>query len=99
MITNLIITTTLIALYSIIKLFFLPIDALISSAVPNLSDSLIAVGDLLDIFSDNLPFAMDILLFPPAVYVLIATYYVIAITLPLGVYLYKLVVSWWSSLK
>lgn len=99
MIFNIIATSILIALYLIIKLFFLPIDALIGYWIPNLSSGLTSVNSLLDIFSDNLPFAMDILLFPPAVYVLIATYYFVAISLPLAVYLYKLFISWWNTIK
>ena len=76
-----------------------PIDALIQSNFPVLSDAINAVGTLLDFLSNSIVWAVNLSGLSASCISLIIAYYTFKLTLPLAISGIKLVVKWYNALK
>ena len=84
---------------SFISLLLIPIDNLILSFLPDLSNALTAIGNYLNIIAGGIGWAISLSGLSSATISLIVTYYVFKLTAPIGFYLIKLAVAWYNKLK
>ena len=82
-----------------ISLLLVPIDNLILSLLPDLSNALTAIGSYLNIISQGLGWAISLSGLSSTTISLIITYYVFKLTAPISLYLIKLAVAWYNKLK
>lgn len=84
---------------SLVNVLLAPIDALIASALPDLSAGLTAVNSMLDYAATYFTYLVDMTLLGQTAINLIIAYYTFVLTLPLGVATVKLAIKWYDKLK
>lgn len=94
-----IITAILWLIINLIKVILLPIDALISGVLPSLDSAFTAIASLLTTIGSAIGWAISLSGISTMAIGLIVAYYVFALTVPLSVWLIKLVVGWYDKLK
>lgn len=82
-----------------ISLLLTPIDNLILSLLPDLSNAFTSIGTYLNIISSGLGWAISLTGLSPSSISLLITYYVFKLTAPITFYLIKLAVAWYNKLK
>lgn len=82
-----------------IALILTPIDNLILSFLPDLSNAFTAIGQYLTIISSSIGWAISLSGLSSATISLIITYYTFKLTFPITLYLIKLAVAWYNKLK
>lgn len=82
-----------------IALLLTPIDNLILSLLPDLSNALTAIGSYLNIIAGSIGWAISLSGLSSSTISLIITYYVFKLTAPITFYLIKLAVAWYNKLK
>lgn len=85
--------------FILINVITIPIDALIASVLPGLSDALGNVGDYLTIVTSSLGWAISVTAIPPPMIALIGFYYIFKLTVPLNLYMLKLAAKYWMTVK
>jgi len=83
----------------LIHLILLPIDLLIESLLPELSEVFTSISDFLSLALSNVGYALSITGIPPAAIALVAAFWVFKLTLPINVWFIKLALGWWHKLK
>lgn len=76
-----------------------PIDTLISSALPGLSNALTNFASLLNVVGQGIGWVISALAIPTEIISLIIAYWVFKLSVPVVVYTIKLVVKWYDKLK
>lgn len=84
---------------SLINLVLLPIDAIIISVLPDVSNALSSFGDLLELISTHLGWAVSFSGLSSNAISLIILYYGFKLTAPLLFYTIKLALKWYNRLK
>lgn len=84
---------------SLVSEILTPFDKLIQDALPDLSNALTSVGDLLNIISSGLGWVISLIGLSPDAISLIVTYYMFVLTVPMLFYMIKLALSWYNRLK
>lgn len=84
---------------SLVSLILLPIDALITSALPNLSNALNSVSSFLNIALQSIGWVISLTGLSSNVISLIVIYYGFVLTAPLLFYMIKLALQWYDKLK
>ena len=84
---------------SLVNLLLAPIDAIISNALPNLSQGLTAVGQFLSVCTQSIGWVLSVFGLPSGCISLIVVYYVFKLTVPLVVSSVKLAIRWYDKLK
>lgn len=82
-----------------VKIILWPIDALIKAVLPEFSGGLTAVGEFLQYIGQGLGWAISAAGIPFLALSVIATYYLVALTLPVQIWGIKLAVKWYRALK
>lgn len=88
---NIIINTT--------NLILAPIDAVITSSLPEISSGIDAIGDMFSIVNNGVAFALDMSGLSDTAITLIIAYFVFVLTVPLTFSSVKLALKWYNSLK
>lgn len=89
----------LVAVMWAVRLILMPIDALVSSLIPNLAQALSDAATFITYMSQALGWAVSAAGIPYSTVALIATVTIFKLTLPINIWLIKLGVKWWATLK
>ena len=84
---------------SLVSLILLPIDNLIQSALPDLSNALTAVGNFFNLISDVIGWVVSATGLSNETLSLIVMYFTFKLTAPMLFYMIKLALSWYNKLK
>ena len=82
-----------------ISLILTPIDNLILTFLPDLSNAFTAIGNFLVLISSYVGWAVSLSGLSSATLSLIVAYYTFKLTAPISFYLIKLAVAWYNKLK
>lgn len=83
----------------LVSLILTPIDNLILTALPNLSNALTAVGNFLNLISNGIGWAVSLTGLSNEALSLIVMYFTFKLTAPMLFYMIKLALSWYNKLK
>lgn len=83
----------------LLKLILMPIDYLISQALPALATGFTAVGSYISTILTNIGWVLSITGIPAVAFGLIAAYWLFKLTLPVNVWFIKLAINWYNKLK
>lgn len=96
---NAILTGIIKLIVGLVSLILAPIDALIMSALPDLSNALSAVGSFLNLIAQGVGWAISATGLSNETLSLIALYFGFKLTAPMLFYMIKLAISWYDKLK
>lgn len=96
---NAILTGIINLIISLVSLILLPIDALILSVLPDLSNAFTAIGSFLNIISSGIGWAVSLSGLSSATISLIVAYWTFTLTAPMLFYMIKLALAWYNRLK
>ena len=82
----------------LVSLILTPIDNLILTALPNLSNALTAVGNFLNLISNGIGWAVSLTGLSNEALSLIVMYFTFKLTAPMLFYMIKLALSWYNKL-
>lgn len=83
----------------LVSLILTPIDNLILTALPDLSNALTAVGNFLNLISNGIGWAVSLTGLSNEALSLIVMYFTFKLTVPMLFYMIKLALSWYNKLK
>lgn len=84
---------------NLINLLLLPIDKLIQTYIPDLSNIFTNIGQLFNYIGSCIGWGISLLGIPQSVISLIIIYYTFKLTVPFIAYSIKLAIKWYTSLK
>lgn len=84
---------------SLVSIILTPIDNLITSALPDLSNALTSIGTFLGYCTQSIGWVISLTGLSSSVISLIVVYYGFKLTAPLLFYFIKLALSWYDKLK
>lgn len=84
---------------SLVNLILTPIDSLITSALPDLSNALTSVGSFLQLCLQSIGWVISLSGLSSACISIIVVYFAFKLTAPLLFYFIKLALSWYNRLK
>lgn len=84
---------------SLVSLLLAPIDLLIQSVLPSLSNAFTAIGNFLNIISSSIGWAVSLTGLSSSAISLIVAYFVFKLTAPMLFYMIKLALAWYNRLK
>lgn len=84
---------------SLVNVILLPFDALIESALPDLSNAFTSIGQFLNIATSSIGWCISLTGLSTTALSLIISYYGFKLTAPLLFYMIKLALSWYNRLK
>lgn len=96
---NAILTGIFNVVISLVSVILSPIDNLIVSYLPDLSNGLSAIGQLFSTIGTSIGWAISLIGISSECIALIVTYYVFKLTVPMLFYLIKLALAWYNKLK
>lgn len=96
---NAILTGIINLIVGLVSLILAPIDNLILSALPDLSNALTAVGNFLNLISTSIGWAVSVTGLSKETLSLIVMYFTFKLTAPMLFYMIKLAISWYNKLK
>lgn len=82
-----------------IQLLLIPIDNLILSVLPDLSNAFTGIGVLFNYIASSLSWVVSLTGLSSATLSLIVAYYTFKLTAPMLFYLIKLAIAWYNKLK
>lgn len=83
----------------LVSLILTPIDNLIQSVLPQLSNAFTAIGNFLNIISRSIGWCISLTGLSSEAISLIVAYFTFTLTAPLMFYMIKLALSWYNRLK
>ncbi|MBQ3021688.1 MAG: hypothetical protein IJD92_05655 [Bacilli bacterium] len=83
----------------LVSLILSPIDSIIISALPNLSNALSAVGSFLNLIAQGVGWAVSATGLSNETLSLIVMYFTFKLSAPMLFYMIKLAISWYDKLK
>lgn len=84
---------------SLVSVILTPIDNIIESLLPDLSNALTAVGNFFSLISQSIGWCVSILGLSNETLSLIVMYFTFKLTAPMMFYMIKLALSWYNRLK
>lgn len=96
---NAILTGIIKLIVGLVSLILSPIDALITSALPDLAKALNAVGEFFNLISTGIGWVVSSLGLSNETLSLIVLYFTFKLTAPMLFYMIKLAISWYNKLK
>lgn len=96
---NAILTGIIKLIVSLVELILYPIDALITSSLPDLANALTAIGDFFGLISNVIGWVVSLTGLSNETISLIVMYFTFKLTAPLLFYMIKLAISWYDKLK
>lgn len=96
---NAILTGIISLIVGLVSLILTPIDNLILSALPDLSNALSAVGNFLNLIAQGVGWAVSATGLSNETLSLIALYFGFKLTAPMLFYMIKLAITWYDKLK
>ena len=83
----------------LLQLVLLPIDLLIQSLLPDVSIMIQSIYGLFDIAFSGIAYAIELLAVPTRSIQAIIIFYTFKLTIPIQVYVYKIIFDWYAKLK
>ena len=83
----------------LVSLILYPIDLLIQSFLPDLSNALTAIGKFLNLIGNGIGWVISATGLSKETLSLIALYFAFTLTAPLAFYMIKLALNWYNRLK
>lgn len=83
----------------LVSILLSPIDALIATVLPDLSGALSAVGALFNLIGNSLSWVVSLSGLNQATLLLIIAYYTFKLTVPLMLWMTKLALKWYNTIK
>ena len=83
----------------LVSLITVPIDAVIATALPDLSNALNAIGELFTLASNSIGFAISLLGISNETLSLIVLYFTFKLTVPLMISTVKGAIKWYDKIK
>lgn len=96
---NAILTGVFNVIISLVSVILSPIDSIISSYLPDVSNGISAIGQLFATIGTSIAWGISLVGIGSECIALIVTYYVFKLTVPILFYLIKLALSWYNKLK
>ncbi len=96
---NAILTGIIKLIVGLVSLILTPIDNLILSTLPDLSNALTGVGNFLNLISTSIGWVISALGLSNETLSLIVLYFTFKLTAPMFFYMIKLAISWYDKLK
>lgn len=96
---NAILTGIIKLIVGLVSLILTPIDNLILSALPDLSNALTAVGNFFNLIGTSIGWVISVLGLSNETLSLIVLYFTFKLTAPMFFYMIKLALSWYNKLK
>lgn len=96
---NLLLTCIINFILILCKIILMPINSLIESALPELSDMLDSIKPVFDYASNYLNYAIALSGLSDLAIKFIVLYFTFKLTVPLTVHVIKFVVKWYNALK
>jgi len=87
------------ALILLINIILFPINLLIKSVFPDLSGGLGAVQDFFDLVATYVRWVLDLMLIPTIVLQVLSAYLIFAITVPLALWGFKILMKWIDTFR
>lgn len=84
---------------ALVNLILLPIDNLIGSAFPAISQALTYIDNFLSYIGNIIPWILSWFHLPSAFITLVVGYMTFKLTLPLAIHVVKLAIKWYDKLK
>ncbi len=84
---------------SLVTVLTVPIDAIISTALPDLSNALSSFASMLELIADVMGWVISLTGISSTALSLIVTYYVFKLTVPIMFSAIKSALAWYNSLK
>lgn len=84
---------------SLVNVILTPIDAIIVSVLPDLSNAFTAIGSFLNIISSGIGWAVSLTGLSSATISTIVAYYSFKLTAPFLFYMIKLALAWYNKIK
>lgn len=84
---------------SLVSLILTPIDNLIESALPDLSNALTAVGNFFNLIGNGIGWVVSLTGLSNETLSLIVMYFTFKLTAPMLFYMIKLALTWYNKLK
>lgn len=84
---------------SLVSVLMTPIDSLIESLLPDLSNALTAIGNFFSLISQSIGWCISTLGLSNETLSLIVMYFTFKLTAPMMFYMIKLALSWYNRLK
>lgn len=86
-------------LISLVSIITVPIDALITTVLPDLANALNAISGMFNIIGQALGWVISLTGISPTALSIIVIYYTFALTAPLLLHAIKQAVKWYNALK
>lgn len=83
----------------LVQVLLAPIDALISSALPDLAAGINAVYSFLSLCMTSIGWVLSVFAIPPGALSLLVLYYGFKLTVPIAISTVKLAIRWYDKLK
>ena len=96
---NALLTGIIKLIVGLVEIILLPIDNLILSALPDLSNALTAVGNFFNLISNGIGWVVSFTGLSNETLSLIVMYFTFKLTAPMLFYMIKLALSWYNKLK
>ncbi len=96
---NAILTGIFNVIISLVNVILTPIDSVISSALPDLSSGISAIGQLFATIGTSIGWCISLIGIPSECISLIVLYYTFKLTVPVAFSLIKMALAWYNKLK
>lgn len=96
---NAILTGIINLIVGLVEIVLYPFDALILSALPDLSNALTAIGGFISVITSGLGWVISLTGLSSETLSLIVMYFTFKLTAPMLFYMIKLALSWYNKLK
>lgn len=96
---NALLTGIINLIVGLVSVILLPIDNLILSMLPDLSNALTAVGNFFNLIGNSIGWVISIFGLSNEALSLIVIYFTFKLTAPMMFYMVKLAISWYNKLK
>lgn len=96
---NAILTGIINLIVGLVEIVLYPFDALILSALPDLSNALTAIGGFISVITSGLGWVVSLTGLSSETLSLIVMYFTFKLTAPMLFYMIKLALSWYNKLK
>lgn len=83
---------------SLVSVILSPIDSIITTALPGLSDAISAIGSFLQLCSSAIGWVLSCFGLSSSCLSLIVVYFTFKLTIPITIYLVKLAIKWYHML-
>lgn len=98
MIFTFIITSVISIFLDVIKFVLVPLDLMITNALPNVDTALTAVNNYFGVIVNSLGYVVSLTMLSSTALSIIVMYFSFALVFPLTVHAFKFIYKWWATI-